>query len=45
MADLNAKVGRGQEGKTVGEFGVGKRNELGDRWVEWCEANMVIMNT
>ena len=46
MGDLNAKVGHGQDGMTVGEFGVEKKNEHGDRWVEWCEANnMVIMNT
>ena len=46
MGDLNAKVGQGQDGKTVGEFGLGERNERGDRWVQWCEANnMVITNT
>ena len=46
MGDLNAKVEHGQDGKIVGEFGVGERNERGDRWVEWCFAkNMVIMNT
>ena len=46
MGDLNARAGRGQDGKAVGEFGAEERNERGDRWVEWCEADkMVIMNT
>jgi len=34
MGDLNAKVEHGQDGKTVGKFGVRERNEHGDRWVE-----------
>ncbi|XP_072041151.1 craniofacial development protein 2-like [Amphiura filiformis] len=39
MGDLNAKVGQGQDGKTVGKFGLGDRHERGDRWVQWCEEN------
>ncbi len=46
MGDLNAKVGEGQDGKTVGQHGIDERNERGDKWVHWCENNdMVIMNT
>ena len=46
MGDLNAKVGQGKDGKTVGQHGIGKRNDRGDRWVQWCEReNMVITNT
>ena len=46
MGDLNAKVGNGREGEIVGDFGLGRRNERGDRWVEWCtEQTQVIMNT
>ena len=30
----------------VGEFGLGMRNERGDKWVEWCESwEQVITNT
>ena len=46
MGDLNAKVGRGSGGTVVGQFGLGVRNERGDRWVEWCESwEQVITNT
>eukprot|EP00795_Rhopilema_esculentum_P015844 gene15844-7171_t len=46
MGDLNAKIGSGKDGKTVGQYGIGARNEHGDRWVQWCEMNgMVIANT
>ena len=46
MGDLNAKVGVGREEEVVGCFGLGERNERGDRWVEWCGRwQQVIMNT
>ena len=46
MGDLNAKVGRGRSGEVVGDFGLGVRNERGDKWIEWCESwNQVITNT
>ena len=46
MGDLNAKVGRGRSGDAVGDFGLGVRNERGDKWVDWCESwGQVIMNT
>ena len=46
MGDLNAKVGRGRSGEVVGNFGLGLRNERGDKWAEWCESwGQVIMNT
>ena len=46
MGDLNAKVGRGREEDIVGDFGLGERNERGNRWVEWCiENEQVILNT
>ena len=46
MGDLNAKVGRGRSGTVVGDFGLGSRNERGDKWVEWCESwEQVITNT
>jgi hypothetical protein len=46
MGDLNAKVGKGASGYAVGPNGLGERNERGDRWVEWCEENkLMITNT
>lgn len=46
MGDLNAKVGQGREDKVVGDFGLGIRNERGDRFVEFCrDNNLCIMNT
>ena len=46
MGDLNAKVGEGRSNKIVGDFGLGMRNDRGQRWVEWCGSwNQVIMNT
>ena len=46
MGDWNAKVGQEKTGKTVGSFGLGMRNNRGDRLVDWCiEHRMVITNT
>ena len=46
MGDLNAKVGEGRSGKIVGDFGLGVRNERGERFVEWgTNHNQIIKNT
>ena len=46
MGDLNAKIGAGRQGRVVGPYGLGERNERGDRWAEWCEgADQIIINT
>ena len=46
MGDLNAKVGEGGDGDVVGGFGLGERNERGDRLVEWCGRwRQVILNS
>ena len=46
MGDLNAKIGQGREGEVVGPWGLGERNERGDRLYEWCQENeQVITNT
>ena len=40
MGDLNAKVGRMEDIKSgIGKFGLGERNERGDRLAEFCYAN------
>ena len=46
MGDFNAKVGNETSGKTIGPFGLGKRNERGDRLIHWCEEKgLAVMNT
>ena len=46
MGDFNAKVGEQRDGKTVGPYGLGKRNDRGDKLVDWCNENkMFISNT
>ena len=46
MGDWNAVVGKGREGKAVGEHGLGERKERGSRLVEFCtEHNLVLTNT
>ena len=46
IGDLNAKVGSGTDGRTVGPHGTGERNKHGEKWVHWCDSKtIVIMNT
>jgi hypothetical protein len=46
MGDFNAQVGKGKDGKEVGNYGYGTRNERGDRLIEFCrEQDMIIGNT
>ena len=46
IGDLNAKVGKGVERQVVGPYGLGVRNDRGERWVEWCRENrFMIANT
>jgi exonuclease III len=46
MGDFNASVGEGSDEKAVGKFGLGKRNDRGQRLVEFCKKKqLVIANT
>ncbi len=46
MGDWNAVVGEGQEEKTVGMYGLGNRNERGNKLVEFCRRrDLMIANT
>ena len=46
IGDMNAKIGKGKEEQTVGHYGLGERNERGDRMVQFCKENeLVVTNT
>ena len=46
MGDFNAVVGGRQEDRVLGKFGLGKRNDRGERLIEFCKSrNLVIANT
>ena len=39
MGDFNAKVGDREDARIVGKFGLGVRNDAGDRLVQFCQDN------
>ena len=44
--DFNAKIGKGSFQDLVGNHGLGRRNQRGDRMLQFCiENNMIIANT
>ncbi|GFR64021.1 endonuclease-reverse transcriptase [Elysia marginata] len=43
MGDFNAKVGERGEEKSVGQHGLGIRNEKGEHLLEWCETNDLLI--
>ena len=44
MGDFNAKVGIGAESNSgIGPFGLGKRNEPGNRLAEFCSVNSLFL--
>ena len=46
LGDCNAVVGEGKDGKEVGEFGLGKRNERGQELINFCKRlKLVVTNT
>ena len=46
MGDFNASVGEGNDEKVIGKYGLGKRNDRGQRMIEFCKKNnLVVTNT
>jgi hypothetical protein len=45
MGDFNALVGEGRKGREVGNFGLGKRNARGERIMEFCRQNGMIISS
>ncbi|KAL4088715.1 hypothetical protein QTP88_023799 [Uroleucon formosanum] len=46
MGDWNAIVGDSTDGREVGKYGLGTRNERGDRLIEFCrQHDLIITNT
>ena len=46
IGDWNAKVGSQETPRVTGKFGLGMRNEAGQRLIEFCQENaLVIANT
>src|SRR6476619_642208 len=46
MGDFNAVVGEGKEDRVVRKFGLEKRNDRGERLIEFCKSqNLVMTNT
>ena len=46
LGDFNAKVGKENFQNIAGNYGLGKRNERGDRLLQFCiENNMIVTNT
>lgn len=46
MGDFNSNIGEGRRGNLVGEFGMGKSIDRGDRLYEFCQMNsLVVCNT
>ena len=46
MGDMNAKIGNGKVDGYIGGFGLGNRNERGDRMLEFCvDKDLMVANT
>jgi exonuclease III len=43
LSDWNAIVGEGTDGKITGYYGLGKRNERGERLVDYCDKHKLVV--
>ena len=43
LGDWNAKVGRHETSRVTGKFGLGMRNEAGQRRIEFCQENTLVI--
>ena len=43
METFNAKVGAGNKSDVNGIYGIGRRNERGERLVEFCKENSLVL--
>ena len=43
IGDWNAKVGSQESPGVTGKFGLGVQNEAGQRLIEFCQENMLVM--
>jgi hypothetical protein len=43
MGDWNSKIGKGEEPGTGGKYGLGNRNEAGERLLEFCKENTLFL--
>ena len=43
LGDWNAKVGRQETLGVIGKFGLGVRNEVGQRLIEFCQENTLVI--
>jgi hypothetical protein len=43
MGDWNSKIGKGEETETVGKYGLGNRNEAGERLLQFCKENALFL--
>lgn len=40
MGDLNVKVGNNTNNEVLGKYVLGVQNERGEKWTQWCQANI-----
>ena len=42
MGDWNAVVGEEESGSVIGKYGIGRKNERGERLIEFCKKNQLV---